>query len=663
MSDLSPEELKELQELEELEALESREASNSEVAEPLDDRGVVEKAATGFVGGVLEGAGEIVGAAVETGQSALIAATLASQDVLTTEQAQDFVAGEYNKNKKDISDSVDKMKSANPTTALIGDIASTTAGFAVTSGGMAGKAAVEFAQGAFSGATRSEADAFSKEHFVDMMSGGTISLLAPKVIRGAGQVIKGTAKGLGVDKAFAGLTKSSKKIALGAKTKTSQKKLEKFLSATGQDEDAFINQMIRSKGTDNKSLLRAGSTIDDMISSTSNHANKSYNKMISKIESSDINISPERAKVRVEGLLKKIIAESPEDAARLQKGLMDITHTKAIFNNSTGVQTTYDTFNKSIKLSAVVNHLDDLKNTYSKVTGIDSQVGNIIGDLVDSVKIVSKDGSSKQLAGISKSLKSYRNSSMTNELLSERSKELANPAVTAIRDAIGLKGVAAILHPQSIPLIAASVGATAIAKNSRVPLAVAKSLDTMGKMQMKYPNHPIWTQLASATAVNIDTFRNTLSGVMAKASFLQSPLPRTLEGVKANKENVIGMIRQEFGDSEADALSNALQHGKDKDVAAMMSNMLKDAPAEVDQYIEEGVGFEGKVYSPEEKAFFKNEINITDAPLSWKLKAAKELRENGTIPTSPQESIMLEQQLRMESKKRSFVESKSQPRY
>jgi hypothetical protein len=247
-------------------------------------------------------------------------------------------------------------------------------------------------------------------------------------------------------------------------------------------------------------------------------------------------------------------------------------------------------------------------------------------------------------------------------MLEERSKELANPAMAAIKDMIGLKGMLAVTTMN--PAVASGfIAANSVLKNSRTPLVMAKTLDKIGKAHLKYPDHPMWKGLIMSANINMDQFRNEFSNVISKVSFLENPLPRNVEGVKSNKENIVSFIRSESGEDIANDLDNAITHAKDKDISQIMSNILKDAEADLDQYIEEGVGFDGKVYSPEEKAFFKSEIDSSDAPLGWKLKAAKDLRENGTIPTSPQESIMVEKMLREQEKKRSFIQGKQGPRY
>ena len=78
---------------------------------------------------------------------------------------------------------------------------------------------------------------------------------------------------------------------------------------------------------------------------------------------------------------------------------------------------------------------------------------------------------------------------------------------------------------------------------------------------------------------------------------------------------------------EFDAL---LEQDSDAALAGFLDNVSKMEG--LNKLFEPGIGFNGKVYSPEDKAQLETQIKQTDIPAAQRMQLLQELRKEGLIP-------------------------------
>lgn len=132
-----------------------------------------------------------------------------------------------------------------------------------------------------------------------------------------------------------------------------------------------------------------------------------------------------------------------------------------------------------------------------------------------------------------------------------------------------------------------------------------------------------------------DASITTLNALNATKELLKSPLDRTTESFIANKNKVYEILASEAPDFIND-FEEALN--KKEDIGPIIS-VLAQTPVGK-ELIKEGIGWDGKAYSEEEKAHFAEKItNNVLIPSSKKIDLLEKLNKFGAIPNLDREPI------------------------
>lgn len=125
-----------------------------------------------------------------------------------------------------------------------------------------------------------------------------------------------------------------------------------------------------------------------------------------------------------------------------------------------------------------------------------------------------------------------------------------------------------------------------------------------------------------------ERFNRLYSVAKASSHLASSPLKRTTTSVMQNREALNDILRAESPEIAAQ-LNDAIERGED--ISPIMDTILKNPM--VQGLVADGVGFDGKVYAPEDKAALEKELlDNVFVPGDYKIQMTKALRDSGIIP-------------------------------
>ena len=196
-----------------------------------------------------------------------------------------------------------------------------------------------------------------------------------------------------------------------------------------------------------------------------------------------------------------------------------------------------------------------------------------------------------------------------------------NVATAAARGAvIASQGGAGFLA--SIPVLGQ------IAKSTKTPAYIAKGLDSIGNIIAAAPTGRISTRLTAASMLSSREFSNALNGTIAEINLRAEPLQRNSENVQARQEDIRNLLKDRQPESIAD-FDKVIQEGPAA-IGVFMDTISK-LPG-VSELFEPGVGFDGKVYSKEDKRALIDEVRRSNISRHDALQKAKEVELTGKIP-------------------------------
>jgi len=133
---------------------------------------------------------------------------------------------------------------------------------------------------------------------------------------------------------------------------------------------------------------------------------------------------------------------------------------------------------------------------------------------------------------------------------------------------------------------------------------------------------------ASRDTEEYDNFQALYSTAKASSHFMSNPLERNSQSIIANRGALNDLLRD--GAPELlQSLNEAISSGEE--IGPIMDAIMK--MPEAAPFVKDGVGFDGKVYTPEDKAALEKDlVNDIFIPGDYKVQMVKALRETGTIP-------------------------------
>jgi len=652
------EELQELAELEELEQLEAMEAqeqapvqeqpapqsgsqyapgqthridpeTNRAVEIPEEERAPEESAPVDSVtAGLIEG--------VPFAKDAISAVQAISESVTNdTEETISEVYGKYKENLKDIDEDINAAESANPWAFAAGDIAG---GFAsLGASGLKGAVAI----GALSGLSRSEQRTVS-----DMVIGGA----SGAVFHGLG-VLGGKAVKKGINK-FRGMAAGSTKEAVGALNKRSVGTINKHLNKTGQTAEEFSDSMLKQKvGEEN--LFKVGQEFEETLSKVQSVKAKVGEKIgVILDDLGDIKVSPKNVNSQlkrkiVDPLLqsdsttkrelgKKISRMIDEDTLRISEIVEDSS-------KGTIIKKEFEEAWSVGRLHRLGKDIADevfqtAKTTDPGVLTANSQKRKIVGMISGMVEEHVDSAASKLdpnlLGKFKRAKKDFGNLAVSEGILEKHLEGQGHGLMGNIKDLFSVRGlvVSGITSSLGVPpqvALAIGAGINRLTSSGSLGATMAIGLNKVSKAVVANPNGEIAKRLIRASGLTMNDFRKELGYSVAQLQLQSSPVQRTVEDVISNQKSLSVLLHGENADM-GDKFDAVMEEGNPEEIAAFMDAASKHPKAS--KIIEEGVGWGGKVYTPEDKQQLEQSIRGSKLPYVEKLNHISEMKKTGAIP-------------------------------
>lgn len=133
---------------------------------------------------------------------------------------------------------------------------------------------------------------------------------------------------------------------------------------------------------------------------------------------------------------------------------------------------------------------------------------------------------------------------------------------------------------------------------------------------------------ASRDTSEYDNFNALYSTAKASSHFMSNPLERNSQSAIKNRSALNDLLRDN-APGLMSQLNEAIDSGEE--IGPIMDAILKMPEAAA--FVKDGVGFDGKVYTEEDKASLENDlVNDIFIPGDYKVQMVKALRETGAIP-------------------------------
>jgi hypothetical protein len=175
---------------------------------------------------------------------------------------------------------------------------------------------------------------------------------------------------------------------------------------------------------------------------------------------------------------------------------------------------------------------------------------------------------------------------------------------------------------------------TGLAADPAAPQKFAIGLRKLSN-NLQNPNYSRYIQkLGVASTISTDTFRNSLSNIASKLYLEENPIRRTKDSAIENSQEILNILTDELPNL-APQFRKAIENNDDATIGSIMEQLSDNESSS--QFIEQGTGWDGKVYSPEKKAELANEVERMDISRLQKSKLKKSLFQEGLVPQIQQE--------------------------
>lgn len=572
---------------------------------------------------------------------------------------EDNLAGfteRYRKNLDEWNTAINTAEEKHPITFGVGDITGGVTSLAATGSSIP----ATLVTGALEGVSRSE-----DRELEDVLTGAGTAMIGRQVGSALGSGLQFIGKKLGV-LADKGVAEAS-----GALNKTKTKKLKnhikKFYTSkkdtSSQSMKRFSDEVLDMKTPDGKPLLETFQSFSDTatkadeikqsLGSSMGDVLREVDDVIEKVDS-----EPLYTKLQQE-IVEPLTRIQDENAQRLAKKMSDridsqflnkevVTKNKAILDKEGLIQvvpeTEIKTSFKDLKLSELHNlktfMAKEVRSSFDKNTGqlgrealeLKSHVGATT-EFIDDV--IEQSGVEIPQAKTYKDLKrKWATANLVQEMAEDEAAGRLNGPMAALKQALSVRGIAigAIQHMAQVPTAVAAGTAIAINEaiaSSKTPAVFASGLQKLSRHITQNPDSRHLKRILTASALSSETMREAVGSSIAELNMAASPVPRTLEGAKANKNNLITSL--EYHNKQlASELSVAFENDNDEQINAIMDQISKDPSTK--GLIQDGIGWDGKVYSEEDKAQLEAEVRRAGLPAAQEIILLEKLNQKNEIP-------------------------------
>jgi len=605
------------------------------------------------------------------------AQALVDDSVESGKEGQSFYDN-YRSKLADIDRDIDIAQAANPKTAFAADIAGTTASMALGGmgvGAVAGKtltgAGVAAATGVGVGALQ-EVSRAEDAGLSDVAYGAAIGVASEVGGRYIGKGVKKVGEKISAASRERGFAAAKKILNLGQGKRQSEL-LNKHLARTGQTEEEFISNILTQRMKDGKPVINfkdKGNVMLDKIKFQKEQVGKKLGAMYRQIDDTvTIEIDPRKVQSKLVNDVVKPMLDSSNPATRkageqlltfvngIKEGASEITEEILEDGSKKITQKFIPDPSARWNLTRLWEEQKDLRsqinsiyNSVSDATSIEkkqtlNQIASALGDYVDETiegaemamrnapKQIGKAGKGggelKYLKEVKEARKSYGNLSRVETSVMDKAWKQAQGSPGLTQQILQARRVAIMAGGRGLAGTALSLSFNEIAAHPMTPVYIAKGLGKLGKVIENAPTGRIASGLMAASELSPDNYNDALYGSIAEINLRQVPVKRSVDDMRLRQEDIRNYIKYQSPDllSQYDEL---IEGDSDEAMAMFLDGMSKMEG--ISRLIEPGIGIDGKVYSPEDKAQLETQIKQTDIPAAQRMQLLQELRKEGLIP-------------------------------
>lgn len=611
---------------------------------------------------------------------------LAAGEAVFGQESEDSFGERYNKNMQQWDSAINEAEAKHPVTFTIGDVAS---GFAVPAAkGIKGMAAL----GAISGVSRSE-----DRDIWDAVAGATISAgLGTAVNKGmefaAGRLnLVGRKLGLIADETTKTVIDSGKnrkvlnahiekfwrKGAKGNITKTAEEASSEFAEfvstkqvggrplieptdtpttmwdkmGTWKEEayskiDDILTKNDRVLDDDDVMSMynahKAALGIDDLLEAGGDEGVRKAAKLMKKLDEHYILERPSESKV-----IKKLLGNDKNGNSIFVDEIVEVSTGPAKFRKMTlkGInkkkkffsQTAENSFDKS----SGTYMLDDV-DFYKKGSGILAESLDELTSDNNALKLLNREWAT---ANIGQEL-TGKVAKANNADVVEKFKGIFNLRSAFIASS-ALGGMATggpLLSAATTGMAAGLLALNSAIRDPSTPAKAVPKLRALAQHLQINPDSKYLKRLVVASGLSSDNFREALAGTLGELSLMESAVARNTDDVFKKSDDLLTALQ--FHNKEiAGQLRQAIDRDDKESVGALMDQISKDPNTK--DFIEQGFGWDGKVFTPEDKALVIDQLmNNDDVGYVEKLILKKQVNETGAIPQPQPKKDRFEQYTR-----------------
>jgi hypothetical protein len=278
--------------------------------------------------------------------------------------------------------------------------------------------------------------------------------------------------------------------------------------------------------------------------------------------------------------------------------------------------------NKSTPLMEKASLSDDMDTKL--VSYLSDKVSTVVGESSDDVSKESFRAMNRQLA----------NSMVVQDMTQDLMKHKMGGALSILKESIqtrgmivgGISGAAGASRQAALGI---TLGINRMISSTTTGSNLAVGLNKITRHLTTNPESPLVKKIFVASALSTEAFRGVLKASIAELNLSEVAVGRTVDDLYARKDDILAAL-QDHNPEQAAALRELYETNDEIALAGFADTMSKDPIMR--RYFESGSGFDGRVFSAEDKAFYTNEIQSSKASLVQKIGLLNDLKRTGTIP-------------------------------
>lgn len=262
----------------------------------------------------------------------------------------------------------------------------------------------------------------------------------------------------------------------------------------------------------------------------------------------------------------------------------------------------------------------------------DRQVATGIGNIMDDVLEGASTENDNLLGKVIEKRREFGSMKYLENTLEAKSHRKFDDPMSALKEAISFKsllagGIAA--KYVGAPGLLVGPAFSRMINDPNTPVYLSKGMESIAKTIQEVPGGRIAARVNSAALQNNDYFEKTLYGLVAEQNLKANRIPRNTQSIRDYSEDIRHYLKAE--DREMLRSFDIALESENPDALGAFLDGVSKAPG-ANQFFEEGVGFDGKVFTEDDKMALERQLKMTDMPATQRMEMMENLRSNGIIP-------------------------------